>query len=192
MGIEYECKFQATPQILEMIAGEYAQQGTVIKMETTYYDTPSEALSARHYTLRKRLENGVSVCTLKAPARQGRGEWETECERIEAAVPKLMELGCPPDLLALTMEGLIPVCGARFTRIAKTITLPQGVVELALDEGYLFSGQRKEPLCEVEVELKAGTTELCDAFAKDLAKQFGLKPQKSSKFRRALALYKGE
>lgn len=192
MGIEYECKFQATPQILEMLAGEYAQQGTVIKMETTYYDTPSEALSARYYTLRKRLENGVSVCTLKAPARQGRGEWETECERIEAAVPKLMGLGCPPDLLALTMEGLIPVCGARFTRIAKTITLPEGVVELALDEGYLFSGQRKEPLCEVEVELKAGTIELCDAFAKDLAKRFGLSPQKSSKFRRALALYKGE
>lgn len=192
MGIEYECKFQATPQILEMLAGEYAQQGTVIKMETTYYDTPSEALSARHYTLRKRLENGVSVCTLKAPARQGRGEWETECERIEAAVPKLMELGCPADLLALTMEGLIPVCGARFTRIAKTITLPQGVVELALDEGYLFGGQRKEPLCEVEVELKAGQVELCDAFAKDLAKRFNLHPQKSSKFRRALALYKGE
>lgn len=192
MGIEYECKFQAAPQILETIAGEYVQQGTVIKMETTYYDTSSEALSARHYTLRKRLENGVSVCTLKAPARQGRGEWETECERIEAAVPKLMELGCPPDLLALTMEGLIPVCGARFTRVAKTITLPQGVVELALDEGYLFSGQRKEPLCEVEVELKAGKIELCDAFAKDLAKRFGLTPQKSSKFRRALALYKGE
>lgn len=192
MGIEYECKFQATPQILEMLAGEYAQQSAVIKMETTYYDTPSEALSARHYTLRKRLENGVSVCTLKAPARQGRGEWEIECECIEVAVPKLMDMDCPADLLALTMEGLIPVCGARFTRIAKTITLPEGVVELALDEGYLFSGQRKEPLCEVEVELKAGAIELCDAFAKDLAKRFGLSPQKSSKFRRALALYRGE
>ena len=192
MGIEYECKFQATPHILEAIDREYPQPGTAIAMETTYYDTPSGALSARYYTLRKRLENGVSVCTLKAPARQGRGEWEIECESIEAAVPMLMNMDAPGDLLALTMEGLIPVCGARFTRIAKTIALAGGVVELALDQGNLYGGELQEPLCEVEVELKEGTAELCDAFAQALAQRFGLKTQKRSKFRRALALYKGE
>ena len=43
-----------------------------------------------------------------------------------------------------------------------------------------------------EVELKSGPTELCDSFAKALAAQFSLEVEEKSKFRRALALYKGE
>ena len=68
MAIEYELKFQATPQQLAQIDRAFQEEGQTLSMETTYYDTPSGALSARHYTLRTRLENGVSVCTLKTPA----------------------------------------------------------------------------------------------------------------------------
>ena len=97
-----------------------------------------------------------------------------------------------PDISGLTETELIPICGAKFTRIAKTLTLPEGVVELALDRGYLTGGNQKTPLFEVEVELKSGTEQLCDAFAKELAERFSLTPEKKSKFRRALDLYKGE
>ena len=55
-----------------------------------------------------------------------------------------------------------------------------------------MGGNRKSPLCEVEVELKTGPTELCDSFAKALAAQFSLEVEEKSKFCRALALYKGE
>lgn len=192
MAVEYELKFQATEEILNRIDRAYTQQSAEISMETTYYDTPSGALSDRWYTLRRRLENGVSVCTLKAPAKQGRGEWETESPTVEQAVDALLALGCPKVLPVLMAEGVVPVCGARFTRRAKTVVLPEGTVELALDKGVLFGGGREEPLCEVEVELKVGTAQLCDAFAKTLAEEFQLTPLKSSKFRRALALYKGE
>ena len=52
MAIEYELKFQATPQQLAQIDRAFQEEGQTLSMETTYYDTPSGALSARHYTLR--------------------------------------------------------------------------------------------------------------------------------------------
>lgn len=192
MATEYELKFRATPQVLDAIAHTYSGTARQITMETTYYDTPTGALSARHCTLRRRLENGISVCTLKVPLGNARGEWETECEDIALAIPRLVELGCPEAVACLVQEGLIPICGAAFTRLAKTVSLPEGTVELALDNGLLTGGGRQVPLCEVEVELKSGARQVCDAFARDLAVRFQLQPEESSKFRRALALYKGE
>lgn len=191
MATEYEWKFKATPEILAAIDGALAGTAEKIAMLTTYYDTPTGALSVRHYTLRRRLENNVSVCTLKVPMGNVRGEWETECSSIQDAIPKLLALGCPEDLSSLTEEGLVPICSAKFTRLAKTIVLSNAVVELALDTGFLTGSGRQEPLCEVEVELKSGPKELCDDFAKNLAQQFQLELETKSKFRRALALYKG-
>ncbi len=187
MGAEYERKFRATPEILSAIAAAYTGASRSILMETTYYDTPSHALSERRYTLRRRLENGISVCTLKTPGTEARGEWETECDSIEKAVPLLLAMGCPAELETLAREGLVPICGARFTRLAKTVILPGGTVELALDQGVLIGGSREIPLCEVEVELKSGETAVCDSFAAELAARFGLLPEEKSKFARACA-----
>ena len=191
MATEYELKFKATEEALSAIH-EAFPGGIVMEMETTYYDTPAGAMSARRYTLRRRSENGISVCTLKTPAGKARGEWEVECEDITAAVPKLIAMGAPAELEALTKEGLVHICGAKFTRLAKIITLPECTVEIALDKGILLGGGKTEPLCEAEVELKEGETAACDAFGKKLAERFGLTVEEKSKFARALALYRGE
>jgi inorganic triphosphatase YgiF len=160
-------------------------------METTYYDAADGSLSARHITLRRRLENGSAVCTVKTPLDGlGRGEWETECDRIEDAIPILCKLGCGEDLISLTACGIIPVCGARFTRLAGTLNTEGCTVELALDRGVLLGGGREVPLCEVEVELKAGSEEDALLFAQRLAVKYGLTQENRSKFRRALELAK--
>ncbi len=192
LATEYEWKFRVSRQAFSELIKEFSQGAEQIAMETTYYDTPTGALAARRYTLRKRMENGTPVCTLKAPAGDARGEWETVCDTIENAIPKLLTLGCPADLANLTREGLLTVCGAKFTRLAKQVALPEGAVEVALDEGILFGGGREMPLLEAEVELKSGETAVCDAFAKALADQYALTPEPRSKFARALALYRGE
>ena len=192
MATEYEWKFRATGEQLAAIAGVFPETGLKISMETTYFDTPTGQLSARHYTLRRRLENGESVCTLKTPAGNARSEFEVRCEDIHDAIEEFPGLGCPADFSGLVQEGIIPICGAKFTRTAKTIVLPEGTVELALDAGVLMGGGQEIPLCEVEVELKSGDVRFCDLFAKTLAARFGLTMEKKSKFRRALALYRGE
>ena len=194
MGIEYELKFKANPSALTAIAGAYAQfPQTHFDMETTYYDTPSGALSARHYTLRRRLENGQSVCTLKTPAAGfGRNEIELECSSIQEAIPALCASGAPENFDELVQEGLVAVCSAKFHRIAITLPSEDCTLELALDSGTLTGGDKTIPLCEVEVELKKGAPQSADMLAQMLAMEYGLFPETYSKFRRALALYRGE
>ena len=191
MAIEYELKFQATETVLEQILAEYGKNPCRdFQMETTYYDTPSGALSARHYTLRKRMENEQSVCTLKTPAAgNGRNEQEISCGSIEQAIPIFCQTGAPKDFEELVQEGLIDVCGAKFHRTAITLQSDDCVLELALDKGILIGGGREIPLCEVEVELKEGDTFSANLFASLLSSQYGLTAEKRSKFRRALSLY---
>lgn len=192
MAIEFELKFRATKKQLTAIAEAFSGQGTSIAMETTYYDTPDGAFSQRFYTLRRRLENGKSVCTLKMPAKGGREECELFCDDVSAALEQISALYQKPELLALAQPGLVPVCGAKFHRIAIPVSLPECTVELALDEGILFGGGRELPLCEVEVELKEGALDAARGYAAILKTTYDLTPEKTSKFRRALGLSKGE
>ena len=192
MGREFELKFAASEVAFRALEEKW-EDFTVISMETTYYDTPDGALSARHITLRRRMENAVSVCTVKTPiGGHGRGEWELECDDIHAAIPQLCKLGATEELLALTCGGIVPVCGAKFNRKAKLLVLEKCAVEIALDQGVLLGGNRQLPIREVEVELKDGSEEAAVAFAAELAKEYGLTPENKSKFHRAKLLSKGE
>ena len=193
MGAEYELKFRATQESQESVFMTFPARWQTIAMETTYYDTPAGDLSARRYTLRRRMENGVSVCTLKAPGNGAeRGEWDVRCDTIEGAIKELCKLSGVSDLETLCADGLLAVCGARFTRRAATLTLRECVLELALDNGVLLGGGREIPLCEIEAELKEGNREAVDRFARELAEIYNLQPEEKGKFVRALALSRGE
>jgi inorganic triphosphatase YgiF len=193
MGVEFELKFSAEPDQLEAVAAAYPVDYHTITMETTYFDTPDFALSDRRVTLRRRMENGEAVCTVKTPISElGRGEWDCRCENIEEAILALCKLGAPMDLLALTADGVAPVCGAKFTRRAGLVTVQGTELEIALDRGILIGCGNEIPLCEVEVELKSGDPDTAVSFGTALADRFGLQPQKKSKFRHALALARGE
>ena len=188
MGREFELKYRATAQQLEAMKNVYGG-GKTIAMETTYYDTPDGAFAKRRWTLRRRLENGVSVCTLKTTlADGGRGEWETESDDLVSAIPQLIAMGAPEEIAGLTAGGIVPTCGARFTRRAILLRAGSGTVELALDEGVLLGGGKEEALREAEVELKSGTDDDAIGFAAALAERFGLTPEPKSKLARARAL----
>lgn len=193
MGIEFELKYRANEKALSALRQSIPGEELLYQMQTTYYDTPGGGFSARKWTLRRRMENDKSICTLKLPAdKNSRREIEVCCDRIEDAILELCKLGGPEELPALAAEGLLPICGARFTRVAKTVAFADAVLELALDSGVLTGGGREIPLWEMEVELKSGSRAACTAYAQLLAAKYGLEPESHSKFRRALALYKGE
>ena len=188
MGREFELKYQSDAAVNRQIREKFGDF-TSIFMETSYYDTPDSVFSRRHWTLRRRWENGVGVCTLKTPAADGsRCEWEVSCGDIREGIALLCAQGAPEELKALAAEGLVLSCGARFTRLAKTVTLPDATLELALDEGFLLSGDREEPFAEVEAELKEGSEEAVCWFAAQLAREFSLEVQRLSKHARAMLL----
>ena len=183
MATELEWKFSATEKAFSALKGAYAETLFPIQMETTYYDTPDRFFSSRRCTLRTRLENGKCICTLKTPAERGRTEWEIEMDSIQQAAPALCKLA---DLPA--PQSLMPVCGAKFTRLAATLQMDKATVELALDKGLLLGGGRECPLMEVEIEYKSGSESAAEAFAFALAQEQGLVPEKKSKFKRAMDL----
>lgn len=188
MAREFELKYRCDAETLARIA-EAFPGGTTITMETTYYDTHDLKLSFHHWTLRRRMENGQAVCTFKSPAEDGsRNEWEVPGNSIMVAIPKLCQNGAPWELMRCTAGGVYPFCGARFTRLAKTLTLENATVELALDQGVLLGGGKELPFSEVEVELKSGNEQEAVAFAQTLASQYNLTPEPKAKVVRAREL----
>ena len=188
MGKEFELKYAATAEDFEKLKVRFPHLRP-IAMETTYYDNAQGDFHRLHWTFRRRMENGKSVCTLKTPLTgHGRAEYELECSDILEAVPLLIEQGAPKELLLLTCRGVAPACGAKFTRLAGILEGDGFTAELALDQGVLLGDGQELPLMEVEVELKEGSEEAVTAFAAALAAEFGLKPEKRSKVARARLL----
>ena len=189
MGREFELKFKATANALTQIRALW-QDWEEISMETTYFDTKDGKLSAKKCTLRHRIENGISVCTMKTPTSGfGRGEWDVKAPWCEETATELFTAA---QQEAIPFEALTPVCGAQFTRLAKTVELPECTVEIALDTGVLMGGGREIPLCELEVEYKDGTEATVVVWARRMAERFNLQAESQSKFLRASLLAKGE
>ena len=63
MGREFELKFAATALDHEALLARFGNFSP-ITMETTYYDTPDGDIRRLRWTLRRRLENGISVMGL--------------------------------------------------------------------------------------------------------------------------------
>ncbi len=165
-----------------------------IRMESTYFDTEDGALSEKLWTLRLRKEDEKSVITMKTAAEgYARGEWECEGEYLEEAADALVSQGAPEQIRAIIESGeLLPVCGAKFTRIEAKLQLDAKTsCVLCGDIGELFAGEKKELLCEMELELMEGDAACMLAFGRALAEKYHLGEEARSKFARARALGRG-
>lgn len=190
MGREWELKFAAKdPSVLEDILTCLQKPCRQMHMESTYYDTRDGDLAARKWTLRRRQEGETSVITMKTDGDgHQRGEWEYTADSVAGAGRLLPQLGAPPQLQELLKDGVVPVCGAVFTRRSVLLELDGAAAELALDHGILFREDRRLPLCEVELELKQGNEAAVETFGRELAQRFCLTEEPRSKFVRAVSL----
>ena len=149
-------------------------------METAYLDTSERAIAARKWMLRRRVENGEAIYTMKTPG-DGyvRGEWESRKAALPDAVREMVSRGAPAER----------VCGVQFSRKTAPLQLEDGTVcALCADSGHFLGGARRRPFCEVELELTSGSAEAMLAFARALAARYGLREERNSKFVRAAAL----
>ncbi len=128
---------------------------------TTYYDTAELDLRREGTTLRVRRRGDRLIQTLKTSGGEGvasdRGEWEWD---VESDLPDVGRLHDTPRAhLVERLDGALrPVFR---TDIARTTRMLDGVggarVEVALDEGQIIAGGAREPVSELELELKAGS-----------------------------------
>ena len=70
MGMELEFKYQGSKEALSAMEAAFGGGFATIVMETTYYDTPERALSARRWTLRhSKLSPAACVGSGEHPVR---------------------------------------------------------------------------------------------------------------------------
>ncbi len=186
METEIELKFFVSPEfsdiLREKIAQEKVLQHSCRELGNTYFDTPDNWLRQHDIGLRIRRFDDVYVQTVKTAGRvvaglHQRPEYNAEHTGNEP------ELTLHPtdiwpsgkDIETLQNE-LIPLFSTNFTREQWLIGMADGSqVEVAFDQGKVIAGEKEDPICEVELELKSGQTDALFTLARSFSEYGGMR-----------------
>jgi len=174
-------------------------RGATRKLRTIYFDTPDLDLRRRGVALRVRRDGRRWVQTIKSGG-SAQGGLQRRLE-VESRVS-----GPRPDFLAIREEGLARLFSSKqrreqlkavfVTEISRTTCLlrpaPGTVIEACIDHGRVRAGDRVEPVCELELELKSGAVSELYRFALQLLDQISLRVGIRSKAERGYALCRNE
>jgi len=191
MDREIELKFLIPPEAAVLALTQLKGEGAVRQLDATYFDTPDHALRKAGFGLRVRDGEGGRKQTLKSASAGGvfsRGEWE---EKIVGPGPDRDALSRTPAAAMLAGETLAPVFTTRVERIVRLVQVGEAMIEAALDRGELSAEGRRAPVCELELELKAGRPEALFDLARQLAKRVPLRLSLISKAERGYGLAVG-
>lgn len=165
-----------------------------------YFDTPDNAIRQSGAGLRVRRADKEWIQTFKAGGNvigglHQRHEWETRVPGPEPDLTQLAKLvghkGRWGKLLRsrALRESLRPVFSTHVKRSVWELRLPEGdELEFVFDQGTLELDDRKEPISEIEIELKSGNPSQLLDFALKLQKDLPLKLGNDSKADRGYAL----
>ena len=156
------------------------------RLATVYYDTPDLDLFHDGHFLRVRDDGNSTVQALKSRASVVAGlEIRRESEYpLDDHRPKPELIVDPPPCLRdpEVLAALRPTVTTAFTRTSWMIaTEGGGRIELAFDRGHILAGDRRLPLCEIELELKHGPAAVIFDFALALADAVPLRIGEDSK-----------
>lgn len=142
-----------------LIAGA-AKQGNAVTLDNTYFDTPDLALKKRKIAVRTRRHGRVQLQTVKCAAASTGGltqrpEWEQAFSGTfdfsAVDTPKVRRL------LLRHAADLAPVFSTRFRRETRLYASNDTVrILMMIDTGEIIAGERREPICELELELLDG------------------------------------
>jgi inorganic triphosphatase YgiF len=179
------------------------------RLFNTYFDTSTLALRAQRMAVRERRVGRRTLLTVKTAGTSvgglsRRGEWEA------ASRPGRFDFAALVDDEALAQQllgvawQLVPVFRTDFTRRSWTLAHGGAVVEVALDQGAITTGNaegnHRQAILELELELLSGPVDALLDLAHTLAlgpsgqadQGLRLLPAQRSKAERGYALFTGE
>ena len=148
-------------------------------LASTYYDTADGALRAKRHVLRVRKSYRRYIATLKWQADESnalvRGEREA---RLASSDLDIACLG--PDIAAAVLgvtkgAPLVEQFTTQIKRRVRTVNTGHTQIEAAFDTGAVVAADRREPVCELELELKGGDEVGLYEFAAELCVAHGLR-----------------
>ncbi|AJX30211.1 CYTH domain-containing protein [Burkholderia oklahomensis] len=179
--------------------------GREIALVNVYFDTPALALARAKSALRLRLAPQGWLQTFKtAGAAVGglhrRHEWEMPVagEALEIdALCAACDVEQAADALRAAAPGLIALFRTDFSRTLWRIEHAGATIEAALDRGEIVApvdgDVRREPICEIELELVDGDAAALSSLAEAVAAALpGVAPDNLSKAQRGYRLRGGE
>jgi len=198
-SVEIELKLALPPQQAAAFLKRMARRRSAPVQQalvTRYFDTPDFALSAQGVALRVRRVGRRWLQTLKTEGeRHGGLSQRAEFEMpVARSMPDWSRF--PAEALARVPEALraqlVPVFETRFDRTAWMLIGRGGSqIEVALDVGEVRAGKNSQPICEIELELKAGQPDALFALALEWASAFDCLPFDISKAERGVRLARG-
>ncbi|GHA07848.1 CYTH and CHAD domain-containing protein [Oceanisphaera arctica] len=198
MDTEIELKFLVSPDVANRLP-TLLQSYQILKQDqqhlaNTYFDTADLALRKMDAGLRIRSQNGEMEQTVKLAGSQVGGLHQ----RPEYNVPLTVHT---PDLSlfpariwpegvnpAQIQQSLQPLFSTDFLRRRWLLVIDGTEIELALDEGEVQAGDRREPIHELELELVKGDASQLFELAEVLVKEGGLRLGAVSKAKRGYQL----
>lgn len=160
MADEVELKLELTPEAVDEIeaSGLLSGDPETARQEAIYFDTPDRDLAKGGLSLRIRRSDGKSVQTIKADdvgavGLFARSEWERP---VENGTPVLDDTAPIRGLLGDAADAIVPIFEVRVERRTWIVGDGDTVIELVLDRGEVVAGDRRAPICEIELELKEG------------------------------------
>ncbi len=199
---EIELKLEVGPEGLAALkngalAGRIpVGEASQAELVSVYYDTPKRKLRRNDLTLRIRRIGDQYLQTIKHEAgaheQFGRDEWERP---VRGAWPKLSRArgkGPKPLRSRKLPRRLKPVFETSVQRTTYDLVVGPTHIELALDEGAIVAGDRRETVAELELELKAGAVADLFRLARLIGNIVPVQLGSRSKAQRGYALAAGE
>lgn len=181
------------------IVNAYIGKPVTHKLVSIYYDTPDLKLLDAGISLRVRYMSGRWIQSIKTMGSSLAGlhqrmEWENDIAANHPDFTKILD----PALIKLfadqkLRDALMPIFQTEVQRSEWQLTFDNGdKIELALDLGLLVAGKNREPISEIELELKAGNAGRLFDLALELQKVIPLTLDNVSKAQRGYAYYRAE
>lgn len=178
-GKEIELKLAVPIAALESLKHHPAvkdhQQGKPVtkQLRSVYYDTADMALATAGITARLRLAGNKRVQTVKTSGSRASGlfsrqEWEAPVSGDGLDMAALRATGLGPLQDEGLTNALAPVFSTEIRRQIYRLGGEGWQVELALDQGEIVAGAKRDPVSEVELELMEGPPSRLFALARQM------------------------
>ena len=187
---EFELKFEIPPTSLLRVAaalkvGKISRQ----RLQARYFDTVDGTLAAHGLVVRMRKEGRRWVQTAKGPSGtllerlEHNASLGQQPKGVDPAVDLARHAGTPVGKAianALNLKAgeacpdIAPLYETDVRRITRLVEHDGSVLEIALDQGRILSGNQSLPICELEVELKKGRPGHAVALARQWCAEYGL------------------